>query len=218
MLNFWYRLVKDSSNKISCILYKTLVGLNAAGSFSYEWLKKIQEILDKCDLSRLINEPHALKDIEYKQFKVMYKTKMRKWMTDEWKEKMEQQNKCSLYRNFKLEVGLEKYLLHVKEPYRTSLLKFRTSTHNLPIETGRHEGVARNERVCTICKSGDLGDEYHYFFICPKMTETRVKFIPTKLYKKPSVQKFCDLMKCASKKQTLRNAKFAMCIMKYVEQ
>ncbi len=35
------------------------------------------------------------------------------------------------------------------------------------METGRYLKLERNRRVCNFCDdNGDLGDEYHYLFVC----------------------------------------------------
>ncbi|CAC5388846.1 unnamed protein product [Mytilus coruscus] len=45
---------------------------------------------------------------------------------------------------------------------RSSLCKLRLSAHNLAIEKGRHLGLPTNERVCNVCKSGEVEDENHF--------------------------------------------------------
>ena len=46
-----------------------------------------------------------------------------------------------------------------------------------PIERGRYENIARENRICKLCNTG-IGDEEHYFMICshPLFTEIRSKF------------------------------------------
>jgi hypothetical protein len=34
------------------------------------------------------------------------------------------------------------------------------------IEIGRRINVPRDQRLCTHCKSGDVGDEFHTLFLC----------------------------------------------------
>ena len=61
---------------------------------------------------------------------------------------------------------LNDWLIIRTEPvwFATDLLKApRCILIDLPIETGRHIGIDRNFRLCNICKSSDIGDEYHYF-------------------------------------------------------
>ena len=42
----------------------------------------------------------------------------------------------------------------------------RTSSHNLPIETGRYQNLNRNERFCSMCDLNEIGSELHVLFIC----------------------------------------------------
>ena len=58
--------------------------------------------------------------------------------------------KCSrtLYRNFKVELKMEKYLCVLPNPLKFALIKFRTSNHKLPIETGRYDNTEWKDRIC----------------------------------------------------------------------
>ncbi len=56
-----------------------------------------------------------------------------------------------------------------------NVVKFRTSNHKLPIETGRWNGIERSERKCNLCNLKDIGDEFHYLLICPFLAESRKK-------------------------------------------
>jgi hypothetical protein len=60
--------------------------------------------------------------------------------------------KLDIYTLFKQVHQYKFYLssvLHIK--FRTALVKFRVSSHNLLIETGRYDTVERNNRICTCC-------------------------------------------------------------------
>ena len=49
---------------------------------------------------------------------------------------------------------------------RKAINKFRTSAHNLPVETGRYLGITdRAQRLCPLCNQG-VGDESHYLTEC----------------------------------------------------
>ena len=55
------------------------------------------------------------------------------------------------YLNIPLKI--EKYLDCVKEnKYRIALSRFRTSSHDLLIETCRYDGIPRENRICKSCK------------------------------------------------------------------
>ena len=69
------------------------------------------------------------------------------------------------------------------------------SNHRLPIELGRYNEIVRKDRLCTLCQSNDIGDEYHYLFICPFVKSSRDKYIPKTCIRNPSVLKFCEKLK-----------------------
>ena len=73
-------------------------------------------------------------------------------------------SKCSLYRNFKVELKLEKYLCVLPNPLKFALIKFKTSNHKLPIETGRYDNTERKDIILILCSVKDIGDEYNYLF------------------------------------------------------
>jgi hypothetical protein len=50
--------------------------------------------------------------------------------------------------------------------HRQAVTRFRISAHKLPIETGRYANIEHDLRLCPICNSNEIGDEYHYFSHC----------------------------------------------------
>ena len=96
----------------------------------------------------------SVKEISFACFKKLYKEKLSLVLKSKWKEAMEQSSKCSLYRNFKDELKFERYLVSVKFPLKSAMIRFRTSNHNLPIELGRYVNIDREERRCTLCNTG----------------------------------------------------------------
>ncbi len=57
------------------------------------------------------------------------------------------------------------------------LAQLRTGSHQLRVETGRWERprVAREQRTCQRCLSGEVDDEHHMVFDCPALEEVRVQ-------------------------------------------
>lgn len=61
--------------------------------------------------------------------------------------------------------------MYVFEQYRKAFTRYRLSSHDLKIETGRWSRVPRNERYC-VC--GDVvQDEFHVLFLCPNTSQIR---------------------------------------------
>jgi len=52
-------------------------------------------------------------------------------------------------------------------------LNFRCGGHRLPVETGRWHNVSRADRLCHLCDSADIGDEFHYIMSCNYLKQER---------------------------------------------
>ena len=86
-------------------------------------------------------------------------------------------SKGKTYKLFKEQLIFEKYLNIIPERLWRLIIKFRTSNHYLPVETGRWNNILFEDRLCTICDKNDIGDEFHYLFICKFFHNSRVKFL-----------------------------------------
>ena len=76
-------------------------------------------------------------------------------------------NKLELYFKVKKQFRFENYINFVANvQHRIAITKFRTSTHNLPIETGRYKNTPKEERYCIMCKENKIGNEKHVLFEC----------------------------------------------------
>ena len=86
----------------------------------------------------------------------------------------------------------ESYLDEVPSKFRIVFAKFRMASHQLRIVTGRYgvNRIERNQRLCNMCNSGEIEDEYHFLIICNAYKDIRVKYINKYYYTKPSVMKF----------------------------
>ena len=85
-------------------------------------------------------------------------------------------NKLRFYNKFKIRFMLEPYLLLVKnQPALNSLIKFRTSCHNLQIEKGRHQNLDVSDRICH-CDNHKVEDELHFAMECPSYNNLRQLF------------------------------------------
>jgi hypothetical protein len=56
----------------------------------------------------------------------------------------------------------ESYIVKLPFDLRKALCNFRCMNHRLPVEQGRFWGVDRDDRICDLCNSFELGDEFHY--------------------------------------------------------
>ena len=62
-----------------------------------------------------------------------------------------------------------------------SIARFRTSSHNLKVETGRHDRpiTPLENRICEKCNNDEVEDEIHYLLICPAHENSRAILLAT---------------------------------------
>ena len=113
-----------------------------------------------------------------------------------WSSDIENSSKAITYRILKTELILEPYLTYLPRSKAINLLHFRTSTHRLPIETGRWNNTPIHNRICHLCQLNDIGDEYHYVFKCPYFSNERKKYIPSYYLSRLSILNLGSLFSC----------------------
>ena len=87
-------------------------------------------------------------------------------------------NKLRMYATLKGSFKREPYIdLVQSRNQRSWLSRLRCSAHHLEIEKGRWNKIPVNDRVCTLCQSGEIGDEYHFAMKCPVFNVKRNCFI-----------------------------------------
>ena len=81
------------------------------------------------------------------------------------------------YRIYKDIFGFEDYLILLPDNLRVVLTKFRCRNNKMPVEIGVRDNVPREQRICKLCDTGDIGDEFHYLFICKHFISHIKKYI-----------------------------------------
>ena len=98
------------------------------------------------------------------------------------------------YQIYKEQISLERYFNLLPDKLWKPILKFRTSNHYLPIETGRWNKIPLEDRMCTLCNENDIADEFHYLLKCQFFNHPRTQFLHSYYYTRPNTYKFKDLM------------------------
>ena len=118
-------------------------------------------------------------------------------------------NRLEAYARFKHEFIFEEYLDKISSSkYRRALTKFRVSSHDLNIESGRHFGFANIERLCKVCPLWMVGNEYHFLFICPFYKDLRQQCLPRYYCHWPNLHKFDNLMCKQSKASIIKLSRY----------
>ena len=88
----------------------------------------------------------------YQGFLVAFKQRLEDCYIQSWNTAKMEMSKLSLYNLFKTDFVKEPYLyLNIPRRLRRYLAKFRVSNTSLEIESGRHAGIIKEDRLCKIC-------------------------------------------------------------------
>ena len=74
--------------------------------------------------------------------------------------------------------------------FRYIYVNFRVGAHELEIERGRYQNIPRRNRICKLCNTNVIENEYHFLLCCDFYDDIRKSYIPSKYYTIPSIQKF----------------------------
>ena len=69
----------------------------------------------------------------------------------------------SIKHDFVLEIYLN---LTIENKHKVALTRFRTSSHDLFVETGRYDNVPRDQRLSKPCNINRIEDEFHFLLVC----------------------------------------------------
>jgi hypothetical protein len=100
-----------------------------------------------------------------------------------------QNAKLELYKEIKHNYIIEPYLSVIKNSkQRQVICQLRTSSHKLPVETGRYTNTPRNMRLCPLCQQS-VGDEKHLILECTSLDNLRSELLQHIASIKPNITK-----------------------------
>ena len=209
MIGFWLKLVNSEDTKLCKTMYN-LMQSELQSNPQYKRLNSINDILisvGRADLftQSSINNPELVK--------IQIIQTLNDLNIQEWHTKTAESSKGKNYKLFKNDQQFEAYLKILSRKSYTSLIKFRTGNHRLPVEVGRWEGIPYTERKCTLCEKNDIGDEFHYLLICPTFDTERKTLIKPYNFRRPNILKFRELLNTRNKNVLLKLSKFVQTIM-----
>jgi hypothetical protein len=103
------------------------------------------------------------------------------------------------YRIFRNKFEFENYFNILDDRDIFTFCRFRLNNHKLHFEYGRWNNIPRELRICNLCSTADLGDEFHYLLKCDYFSEKRKTCINKKYLKNCNILKFGTLMNLTKK-------------------
>ena len=208
MINYWYRILTGKQSKLSYMFYHKL---NSTPGLNSKWIQKIKQILEECGRPDIWDRqsPNSATC-------VIVKRSLRDQFIQEWSAKLQESSKGMNYSLYKENIDIENYLMVLPKSIYTTFAKFRTGNHRFPCEVGRYNDTEIAERKCTLCDSGDVGDEMHYLLLCPFFSNDRSLYLSRYYYARPNILKFKEIMSTRNMRRLKRLCIFIAIILKTV--
>ena len=163
MMKFWNRIKDMNQDTLVNMAYRENLSMNS------NWCKTIQTL----------NSIYGLhsRQLDPKDFPSVVKKTIKTDFIEFWKSRIlnpEIEKKLSLYSKIKTEFKVEPY---TDLPFRDRQIisKIVCVNHKLRIETGRHQNIPRDERICQLCTQNKIEDEEHFIAECPAFTAIRTE-------------------------------------------
>ena len=170
-------------------------------------VKKIEQILNACNMRNVWLNPKSYKP---NQLKREITRKLKNINNQEWQNDIAKYSSCRTYRTFKSGLNLERYLLLSDSADRINICKFRCRKIKIPVVTLGYANIniLYENRKCSLCNLGAIGDEFHYILICPIFQQQRQIYIEGNYLIDSDREKFSELMKSQNLSILRKLAKF----------
>ena len=166
MINYWTKLEKLPDDKLLKRCLNIQKDLHTRSRSS--WFSRVINILNMCGIVFDENSHNNLHNICRTVKLTLYQKQQEQIFAEI--NNTTQQPKLRTYKHIKTDYRLEPYLLlNMNRKTCSKIARFRISSHNLRIETGRHEKpkIPSEDRTCLKCNLNEVEDEIHCLVTCP---------------------------------------------------
>ena len=189
IIKYWFKTCKSNNILTNTIVDDAITGIENGKT---NWFSNVKSLLSRYGF---LNVWQNIINTKESTFLSIFKQRLLDEFLQEWQRNLNNSSVLSLYRDIKSSFGFQTYLDKlVSRKLRIALTKLRVSGHSLRVHTGRYDRLERNMRVCQICNSHELEDEYHFVFNCKPYHLLRNRYIKTYFRARPSMYKFIDLL------------------------
>ena len=214
IISYWIKMTESKPTKYSTIMYNLMFKLHSANTISFSWCIYVENILSTTNFQDLWNNQSKYDTKKYFKkdiFKVLDSNTHKEWCQD-----LLSSPKCLNYRIFKVTPQFESYITdsRLSTVQKIALCQFRCGSTRIPVNNFNFSNNP-NEKLCPVCKNGQIGDEFHYIFECTKFRVQRRLYLERYYWDFPSTLKMEQLFNDSSKKSLVNLAKFCHEIIKF---
>ena len=202
-IRYWIRLIRMDDTRYPYHCYRMLRRLDDAGRIT--WASKVKEILFKYGFGYVWVNENVGDEV---MFLKAFKQRLTDCAKQEWRESVSESSKAYYYRNYMTDLTVAKYIFYnIPFKFRIALSKLRCSVHTLHIEVGRQNDVSAENRLCYVCNSHVIEDEFHFIMNCSAFDHLRDLYLPHLSNERKDITVFNRLMN-ADERITLSLAKY----------
>ena len=217
LLVYWYKLTcMVNKNKLSSITYNMLYKLHLDGRHLNNYVTFVKKTLIEIGLPGVWDNQKIIR-MDKVWFKNYIKTTLQSQFISRWQDTLDNTSIYTIYRMIKPTFTQSPYIKILINNCTIPITRFITTNNNLPVNVLRYADIERVNRTCTKCNLRDIGDEFHYLFICPFFTHKRNEVLSKKYTKRPNAITFQSLMNTTNKNTLLKLKHFICYINKVLE-
>ena len=155
MLRLWNRFVNMNNHRLCKQIF-----LHDVHLCSGNWSSEIYKIFSEVNMIHLFENLESadiptIKDIKHEYHK------------DFWETNRHSTPKLRTYNTFKYDYCVENYVkVLYNRGHKSVMAQFRSGILPLKVETGRFTGIPWHFRICELCNTNEVEDEYHFMMIC----------------------------------------------------
>ena len=198
-IRYWLKLLQMDQHRLPYKCYKMLYKLDVKGKQT--WVTNIRKCLCRYGFmyvweSQGVGCPNT--------FLKCFKQRLVDCRWQEWDLHINDSDRFSLYRTFKLTNHIESYFtLDINKYVKNALIKFRCGMSSLVTHRRRFKVNTEADLICCLCNTARQ-DEVHFVLVCPCLSDIRMNLIPSKYFKYPCKFRLVLLLS-SSNLNTLKN-------------
>jgi len=212
MLMFWFKIAYSSDQtKFTHALYKLMLQLHERQEIDFKWGAKVKSLLDGYGFGGLW-APENNPGVSLEWFRSAISLRIQDVFKQNWWADVWESSSCLNYRMFKTDHRMESNLVILEKRHVEVIHKFRCANFPLPVHKKPSHTHLQASNECPLCKN-DVGDEFHYLFICPVLNASRKELLPKYYYTNPNAIKFQEIM-CSKKRRILKSLAIFLLVIK----